>query len=163
MACLGGAHFTLTQGAKRAAGPVHAWTLNDDNPITLSDDLRLRAKMHFVVLDQSPRRRGERFRVTTKGYMYEVLRRDGVELFSAHWHPVSRLSNYDGPHYHICAPALSTTGVFMERAHLPTHRVSFEEFIRICISQFGVSPAVPDWEQRLDATEQRFKEHRSWG
>ena len=163
MACLGGAHFDLSRGARGDVGEVHGWTLNRDEPVSLSDGLALRARMHFEVVDKGRDARRQRYRVTTHSYMYEVLDGSRRELFSAHWHPRSPLSSFENPHYHICAPALSTSGVFMERAHLPTHRVSFEEFIRICIDQFGVAPAVPDWKERLHRTEQVFQQYQSWG
>lgn len=163
MSCLGGAHFTLSPGARGNVGDTHSWTLNNNDPVPLSRNLAFGATMHFETLDQGASRGRERYRVSTRGYMYAMLNPDGQELFAAHWHPSSRSSSYTGPHYHLGGMALAETGVFMSRAHIASPRVSFEGFIRMMIEQFGIEATCADWKDRLKRTEKQFEDHRSWG
>lgn len=163
VSCIGGAAFTLSPKARAGGDDVHLWTLNDGSGVTMAAGKRFTATMHFQYVDggkQAPRR--ERFRVTTVAYMY-ALELDGHgELIAAHWHPSSKVSTYRAPHYHVGGVALSDTGVFLERAHIPSGRVSLEEFIRTMIDQFGIPPSCADWAERLDRTEAAFRRHSSW-
>ena len=58
------------------------------------------------------------------------------------------------PNYHVGAVTLADTGVFLERAHIRSPRVSLEEFIRLPIRDLGVKPRCDDWDERLARTEQ---------
>ena len=158
--CLGGAHFTLSPGSRGNLGEIHFWTLNNDRAIKLEDGLSFRASMHFEVLDLGQDKKRGRFRVTTRGYMYAVSVR-GQELLAAHWHPTSS-SPFTDPHWHIGAAALTADGVYLERAHIPSPRVSFEQMIRLTIDQMGVAPRRDDWSELLERTEALFREYSSW-
>lgn len=124
--------------------------------------LQLTAVMQFECLDQGQSRRSERYRISTRGYMYGLQDPNGSEVFAAHWHPLGS-SPYVDPHYHVGAAALSDDGVFSPRAHIPSHRVSLEEFVRFVITQFDVEPTCDDWNERLRSTEDTFDRYKSWG
>lgn len=163
LSCVGTAQFTLTPGAMGATSDTHQWTLNDDVPVDLGGGFLLRASMHFETLDQgasSPR--DERFRVTTRGYMYAVLDAEGKELIAAHWHPNSRVSSYTYPHWHVGSIVLSPSGIFLARAHIPSPRISFESMIRWIIQNTNVTPAFADWDERLRRSEIAFDEIKTW-
>jgi hypothetical protein len=159
-ACFGGAHFTLSPGSRGNLGAIHFWTLNNDRPVELGEGVSFRASMHFEILDIGQGKRRGPFRVTTRGYMYAVIVRD-QELLAAHWHPTSS-SPFTEPHWHIGAAALAADGVYLERAHIPSPRVSFEKMIRFMIEQMGVPPHREDWSERLERSEALFREHSSW-
>jgi hypothetical protein len=158
--CLGVAHFTLTPGAQGESGKTHAWTLNDDTGMELEKGLSLRAAMQFETLDLGQSQGRRRFKVSTRQYIYSVNRR-GKEVIAAHWHPASS-SPYTFPHWHIGSTALAADGVYLERAHIPSPRVSFEYMIRFMIEQMGVTPRREDWSERLKRTESAFEDHKSW-
>jgi hypothetical protein len=158
--CLGGAHFTLTPKARGDVGETHAWTLNRDTPIQLGKGLSFRASMQFETLDLGRSEKRARFRVTTREYIYAVSLH-GKEIIAAHWHPASS-SPYTGPHWHIGAVALTKAGIYLERAHMPSPRISFESMIRFMIEQMGVAPHCEDWSERLARTESVFENFKTW-
>lgn len=160
LACVAHAKFTLTPGARGEVGRTHSWTLNGDQAVQLGD-VSLRATMQFECQDTGESRRDQRYRVSTRGYMYGISGAAG-EIFSAHWHPNSQVSSFKAPHYHLGDVALSDEGVYLARAHIPSGRVSFEEIIRMLLEQFGVQPLCDDWSDRLDRTEKDFIDHRHW-
>lgn len=161
LACIGVAHFTLSPGARGEVGRTHAWTLNrGEQALELGTGLNFRASMRFEILDQGQSSGRSRFRVTTREYIYSY-RQGKREILGAHWHPIGS-SRYLEPHYHVGGPAIADTGVYLERAHIPSHRVSFEEFIRLMISELKVPPRCSDWEDRLRRTESTFKEYKTW-
>jgi hypothetical protein len=158
--CLGGAHFTLTPGARGDVGETHAWTLNRDTPIELGNGISFRASMQFETLDLGRSEGHGRFKVRTREYIYAV-NLSGKEVIAAHWHPASS-SPYIDPHWHIGAAALTQNGVYLERAHIPSPRVSFEQMIRFMIEQMGVAPHRDDWSERLKRSEAVFESDKSW-
>ena len=117
--------------------------------------------MHFEVLDRRQAPGQQRFRVTTRGYAYALTDHNGAELLAWHWHPESS-SPWTTPHAHVGTPALSDTGVFPRRAHIPTDRMSFEAFIRWLITEVPAAPVREDWQPILALNEERFEAHRTW-
>lgn len=122
----------------------------------------LMARMNFEVLDRGSSRGGERFKVSTRSYLYSIQQENGEELVSAHWHPTGN-SRVTFPHWHFGGPVLSETGVFLKRAHIPSPRIAFERIIRMAIEDVpGVEPTCDDWRDRLDSTESAFDQYKSW-
>ena len=158
--CIGGAHFDLTPRARGDVGETHAWTLNRGRPIEVAKDLSFSASMRFETLDLGRSENRNRFRVTTREYIYAVSHH-GHEVIAAHWHPASS-SPVTTPHWHIGAKALTKVGVYLERAHIPSPRVSFEQMIRFMIEQMNVEPHRDDWSKTLRRTESQFQAHKSW-
>ena len=89
------------------------------------------------------------WRVSTDGYVYEVLDRQAREIVSYHWHPAGR-SPITVPHLHVGG---HTGSVDLSKAHLPTGRVSLVAVIRMTITEFGVEPLRDDWRAVLDRAE----------
>lgn len=162
LSCVGTGHLTLSPKARRDVGEPHTWVLNGgDRPVALGGDLGLRAMMGFEVQDRGSSQRDQRFKVRTRAYMYSIVI-PGGELMCAHWHP-GGLSDVEFPHWHFGSPVLSPTGVFLERAHIPSPRVSFEYFLRLAIETIPeVTPAKNDWDDRLARLESTFDKHKSW-
>lgn len=160
--CIGSTGFALSTGARGDVGETHTWALNWGQPIALGDGFQFDASMYFETLDQGASRRSERFRVSTRAYLYSVKGPDGSELISAHWHPTGK-SHETRPHWHLGSAAISPDGVFLERAHIPSPRISFEHMIRWIIESIpGVDPAVEDWDRQLERTESTFEQFKSW-
>jgi hypothetical protein len=129
--------------------------------MALQSGWALRASMRFETLDLGQSEGRNRFRVTTREYIYSAHLRDR-EFISAHWHRLARNSDVDFPHYHLGMAALTEDGGYFARAHIPSPRVSLEAFIRLMIRDLGLTPARDDWEERLARGEEAFEEHRSW-
>ena len=59
--------------------------------------------------------------------------------------------------------AISPVGVFLERAHVPSPRISFEQMVRWVLETVpGVTPTRSDWFERLKRNEEIFEQHKSW-
>jgi len=123
-------------------------------------DLRLYFNFQYQVVPyESPR---DSYRVTTTGYIY-ALQLGDKELFAYHYHPGSRV---DGAHLHLYAPAAHLAERF-RKAHFPTKRIAFEEFMVLAAEEFGVQAIVPYerenvWRGILAGTQKRFEDHQTW-
>jgi hypothetical protein len=51
----------------------------------------------------------------------------------------------------------------LTKAHLPTNRISLEEFLRLGIESLGIPPRRDDWQETLGATQDAFERWRTWG
>lgn len=103
------------------------------------------------------------WRVTTKGYKYTIETDDAEEILGYHWHPDS-LSPFKETHLHLGSgarigrPELETT-----KAHLPTGRVSMEDFLKLLIEVFDARPQRTTWQAILQKTGSTFWKYASWG
>jgi hypothetical protein len=122
-------------------------TRNSGPPLLLTVD------QQYVVVE-STGARGP-WKVSTRGYRYQLTDESERELAGWHWHPHGN-SSEQKPHVHVYQDPL--TGL-----HLPTGRVSVESVLRMLLTEFGVRPCRADWEVVLNATEAAFVEWRMWG
>lgn len=161
VACLGGAQFDLTTGARGGdLATTHAWTLNGGAGLQLSGGRIFEATMHFKYRDAGRAAGRDRYRITTAGYLYSLACQSG-EIVAAHWHPGSH-SPVDTPHYHIGAVALSGDGKLLESAHIPSPRVSLEAFILFMIDQMNMPATRTKWLKQLQASHATFQKYQSW-
>jgi hypothetical protein len=93
--------------------------------------------------------------------MYHVVSDALTEVLLFHWHPNGK-STQQGPHLHVGSSQLTRSAVVSHKTHVPTGRVSLESVIELLISEFGVVPLRSDWQARLDESEQKFTQHRTW-
>jgi hypothetical protein len=102
------------------------------------------------------------WRVTTAGYKYTIETTEGEEILGYHWHPDS-LSPFKEAHLHLGSGArIGRSELESTKAHLPTGRVSMEDFIQLLIEVFQARPR-HDWKNVLAATAQAFWRYASWG
>ena len=118
--------------------------------------------MKFETLDRGQSERRKRYRITTREYIYEVTGPKSQPIVSAHWHPLARDSRFLDPHWHIGGVTLARNRVYLDRAHIPSPRVSIEEFIRLLIEELDVAPRQEDWDRRLRPIHKAFAEHKTW-
>lgn len=100
-----------------------------------------------------------RFRVSTRGYAYELQTGSGELVWSYHWHPNTAVPR---PHIHLGRTQLAQDAVLSYKAHHPTDRVSLESIVRACITEYDVEPLKPDWDKTLQLREGVFKLYRRW-
>lgn len=162
LSCIGNVHITLSQGALGTVGDTHSWTLNDGTPIALGNGLLFRAGMKFETLDRGQSERRGRYRIRTREYIYEVTGPKSQPIISAHWHPLARNSRFADPHWHVGGITVPKDCVYLDRAHIPSPRVSIEEFIRLMIEELGVTPRSSDWDKRLTQTHKVFTKYKTW-
>jgi hypothetical protein len=160
ISCLARAKITLSPGGWADPGKRHALTANEDQPIKLKCKpvLMLRIGMQYEIVrtdedDRPP------WRVSTRGYAYEMQTASGELVWSYHWHPIARVPN---PHAHLGHTQLAEDAVLHQKAHNPTGRVSLESVVRACITEYGATPLRDDWEKTLALREGDFQLYRSW-
>ena len=161
VSCVAKAKIILSPGGRGTTGRIHALTLNDGKPIALKcqPELLLGIGMRYEIVRMEGRTERGAWRVSTRGYMYELQTSSGELVWSYHWHPTSRVDN---PHAHIGYTQLARDAVLSYKAHYPTGRISLESVIRTCITEYGVIPINGNWEQDLAARERDFVEYRTW-
>ncbi len=102
------------------------------------------------------------WRITTEGYKYTIETKDGEEILGYHWHPKAR-SPFKEPHLHLGAGArIGRSELEAAKAHLPTGRVSMEDFVKLLIEAFNAKPR-KGWRTILEKTGGAFLKYASWG
>lgn len=165
LACIAQTKILTSPDGKTALGPVHTLfitgTGNDDGFIGLAGavGLELRARMYYEIIRDSRVGYGP-YRVTTKGYDYSLRTADGCAVVDFHWHPNGN-SHETSPHLHLGAAQLQPDAVLRNKQHLPTGRITFEAVVKSAIES-GADPLRGDFAERLQETELRHVQHRSW-
>lgn len=115
----------------------------------------LSAAQHFH-FERDPRYARE-WKVKTDSYAYHVRVSEDPEgeLFAWHWHPGVR----EGCHLHIGARQRSRA---LQKLHVPTGRLSFEEVLRFLIDELEVVPTRTDFDATLSDSQARFEAYRTW-
>jgi hypothetical protein len=154
------AKITLSPGGWAETGKTHALTVNEEQPVKLKcrPVLLLRIGMLYEIVRTSESDRPP-WRVSTRGYAYEMQTSSGELVWSYHWHPNPRVPN---PHAHLGHTQLAEDAVLHQKAHNPTGRVSLESVVRACITEYGAKPLRDDWDKTLALREGDFQIYRSW-
>lgn len=138
---------------------MHALVVNNDQPIKLKGGpLLLWVRMKYEIIADQRDGYGP-WRVSTRGYIYEVQVTSGEAVISWHWHPTSKVQ---GPHIHTGSTQLAEDAVLSNKHHTPTGRVSLESVVRHCIDDLKVEALRTDYDRVLALREGLFKLHRSW-
>jgi hypothetical protein len=162
VSCIAQAKITVSPGGRSVIGRVHALTVNNDVPLAMRGKGRsrlllwLRMQYEFISVDKPDH---DPYKVSTRGYMYEIQSASGQAVVSWHWHPGSKMKE---PHVHMGRTQLADDAVLSNRDHIATGRVSMESVVRTCIAELGVPARREDWDQVLALHEGLFKLHRSW-
>jgi hypothetical protein len=155
VSCLAGVAKIAMSESVHAVGDEGAWILNGPTGMWLEGFGTLFALQRFELVrttkDIHPDYGRLRYRVSTRYYNYRVKLSDGGHEIRWHWHPVGH-SDERRPHIH---PSFNLS------AHIPGPRYTLEEVIEACI-ELGAKPACNDWHERLTATGERHKKHRTW-
>jgi hypothetical protein len=162
LSCVAQAKICLSHDGYGRMGRTHALTVNNDTPVPLKCSqprLSLKIAMHYEIVHTEDRPERGRYRVSTRGYMYEMQTDSGELVWSYHWHPNSKIAY---PHQHIGHTQLAPDAVLLYKAHYPSGRVSLESVIHTCLAEYGVSALRDDWREVLDRRETDFQEFRSW-
>ncbi len=138
----------------------------------LSQDLfKLSAHVHTEVIKSD----GSKKRVQTTEYIYQIADAcDGKALFEFHWHPNKLDRNtlepaklgatdrtpFGRPHAHVRAH--DKRFIDLNKRHIPTGRVAFEDVIFFLLDDCAVKPARADWKAVLDKTSKDLEKNMSW-
>jgi hypothetical protein len=96
----------------------------------------------------------DRWEMRLRGYVYELVQRDGPLAFSYHWHPLVP-AEYCAHHLHISGaertlPDPNAAPLDYQHMHLPTGRISLQAVLHGLILGFGVEPLLSNWESILN-------------
>lgn len=143
-----------------ADGTPHALAFSELPFVTLrGTDVRLDFRHQFRVTAVDDEERGP-FKVSTAGYLYAFVDRDGRELIAFHWHPESN-SPHRYPHIHL---PQHTIPFDVSALHFPSPRISFEYVVQMAIEKFGARVRNgADYEGVLRRTSEAFERYRTWG
>jgi len=96
---------------------------------------------------------GERgpWKVSTAAYFYAFHDEKQREILAFHWHPETE--GQKEPHLHFYGASNIMT--LLAKVHLPTGRITLEQFLRFLIVELDVKPLRNDWERVLDGTERK--------
>lgn len=139
-------------------GREHGLTLGDGGVqplrgVNLSFSI---AQRYRIVEDPTPGQGP--WRVQTTSYSYSLETRDEQEVLRYDWHPFAE-GEISFPHVHLGAGA--RVGLPELRvAHLPTGRISVEQFVDLLLTDFGAEALKDDWRTILAQTSQGFSD---WG
>ncbi len=160
LSCIVNGPYVDVKGGYHASARPHPLTLMDGMPVELGGGTGLTVQVsqqYRVIENPVPR---EPWQVKTVAYHYTLGETESHEILSYQWHP-NVPGSVSFPHLHLQYGALLGRTEF-ERAHLPTGRVTLEDFVRLLIADFGVSTARDDWEQALEESRREFESDRSW-
>ncbi|MFG1804878.1 hypothetical protein [Streptomyces sp. NPDC049040] len=125
----------------------------------------LEASIQFMVeerragRDGRPIPRSERYKVSTKGYMYTITTEDSQEVLGFHWHPGREA--VDEPHLHVGTVNLVQGAPITRKQHIMVGRVAFEDVLGT-LMQMGVVPSKVIAPQVLETNLDTFKRYRTW-
>ena len=161
VSCVARAKINLSHDGWGMVGKIHGLTVNRDQPITLRcrPALLLKVGMLYEIIRTEDKPERGSWRVSTRGYMYEMQTASGELVWSYHWHPTGKVRS---PHAHLGSTQLRDDAVLSYKAHHPTGRISLESVVRTRIGEYGVSPMREDWAELLAAKEADFEVYRTW-
>jgi hypothetical protein len=143
-------------------GQITSATVEGGSPVRVAsshyDFLHLELTLNFKVIEDEDDRGP--YRCTSLGYVLSLSDAKQAELVSFHWHPFSEVASDVGTHVHLGEAYVAQKN----RLHIPTPRISVEEFLRLAIDSFGAHALVPEevWRSALNDSQAVHEEHRTW-
>jgi len=129
----------------------------------------------FIVTEVVARDGGMGKRVKTREYIYQIASNaDGKALYEFHWHPEKIDRNtlepakrktgekepFPYPHTHVRARDARFED--LNKRHIPSGRVAFEDVAGFLIGDCSVVPHRADWQKILTETRKEFDKTRNW-
>lgn len=161
LACIANLKVSVGNGGASTVDTPHPLYLNGGNPVPISGPhrrLSIDIRMRYEIT-RDHEAQGGPYRVRTLAYHYQLADSEGAEVICCQWQP-NGASHVKSPHLHVGASQLQPTAI-LHKVHVPTSRVSVEQFVRLAID-LGVQPLVLDYKERLNFREQEFRLQRSW-
>jgi hypothetical protein len=97
------------------------------------------------------------WKASNLAYNYTLYDEDETEVLAYHWHP-----NVGPPTTHLHLYQASGAVAYLAKRHMPTERISVEEFLRFVIEELRVQPIRNDWSDILKSNYQLHRRYRTW-
>lgn len=153
-------HLSLNSTSRITAGHEYSALLGNADGVALrgAHPIRFTAIQTFRLVLTGTNGAQAAPAIQLVSYAYVFVDGDGRELLAFHWTPEARGSGEVlTPHLHVGARLLNGQQVVrprdMHKAHIPTGRVEPAAIVRFAITEFGVSPLLPNWRDVLDRLE----------
>lgn len=114
-------------------------------------------------------------RVKTREYIYQIAHaEDKKALYEFHWHPekidretlearkVDTANKAPFPYPHLHVRACDKRFDNLNKRHIPSGRVAFEDILGFIFRECNVKPAKSNWEKVLKATREEFETKHKW-
>jgi hypothetical protein len=131
--------------------------------LNLGSPSRLRGKHLYVTVKLQYRvthAEGESgpWKVSTAAYFYALHDEKQREIMAFHWHPETE--GQKQPHLHLYDA--SNIATMLAKVHVPTGRITLEQYLRFLIVELKVRPLRSDWQKVLEGTERKHLQYRTW-
>jgi hypothetical protein len=167
--CLTKSQWIYTSPKGKPSGGLYTATLNGGDPVPIrcitGPKLWFEASIQFTVVERVVNKLGarvgasERFKVSTRRYMYTISSPDEAEMMAYHWHPEAK-GDVTFPHQHITGDGGGEG--FNRKLHLRTGRMSFEDVLFNLI-EMGAVPINLNFGAVLERNRSVFEQWKSWG
>jgi hypothetical protein len=126
-----------------------------EDPLRLPRDtgggLQLTLDQQYTLVNEEGTRKA--WKVSTRGYRYQLSDDAGREIAAWHWHPQGR-SRERRPHLHVADGPLAGL-------HLPSGPIGVESIFRLLLAELNVRSRRTDWEQVLTEVDETFRAWRA--
>lgn len=159
--CVADPILLFSKGGGYKVGEEYALTLREGDAVQLVGmSIAISISQYFQPVKDDREDYGP-FRVRTTAYYYTVEEANSHEILAYHWHPEAPNSKIERPHMQLEQGA-KVGRAELAGSHIPTGRVTLEDFIRLLIEVFQAPPRRDDWREVLKRTEGRFNMYKSW-
>lgn len=164
LGCITARRLLIPQRGDLVLGRHNSIVLADGDPVPLgSSSITLSVIHEFKIIHDDTLENGP-YKVRTLQYQYQFATSDGDDLITFHWTPEAKeTAQKKFPHMHIGTKLLANDTPMLpgrlNKAHIPTARVSIKSVVRFAIEEIGVRPLRKNWHRDLetgDATFQRW-------
>ena len=161
LSCVTSEVLVISRGGYQPADAPHQLMLGGGTPVRLRAEIGLFLSIRMFYRIVATRAARGPWQFETVAYYYWFDDADGREILAYHWHP--DVPGVVFPHLHVGHGAVSPDVLVRAQlsinhnalradfagAHLPTGRIALESVLWLAITQFGVRPLHPDWEEIL--------------
>jgi hypothetical protein len=168
--CLTKSQWIYNSPKGKPVGGLFVALLNAGDRVPIrrgGDRLFFEATIQFTVVERAEDKFGrrvpasERFKVSTRGYMYTTTSEDESELMAYHWHPDAK-GNIPFPHQHFTGVEGEGGAGISRKYHMRTGRMSFEDALFNLI-EMGATPINLNFAAILERNRSTFEQWKSWG
>jgi hypothetical protein len=160
---------------EKAGEAIRLYTLLPSLALKDSTGVELYELSAFIVTEVTSDSSLSGKRVTTRQYIYKIASRaDGKPLYEFHWHPQKidrhtlepakpgQSEKLPIPYPHVHVRARDKRFMDLNKRHIPSGRVAFEDVAEFLIGDCGIKPNRQDWQAVLAATRKIFQNSSNW-
>jgi len=160
LSCVTQARLALRNPAPLEIGTPLSLVLNNFDPVPLRGAYPLLLAVERVarIVPTGSGDADAAFDLATVRYSYQITTREDAEVLAFHWTPdAASPPAVTYPHLHIGRALVAGQTALrlgdLHKARIPTGVIPLAAVIRMAITEFGVTPLRPNWDQILRPAE----------